>query len=71
MSRATPSEQRGNAGFTLIEVLVALAVVAASLAAIGTLIATSVRGARAVEQHVADWLAEMNSPASQEVSHAK
>ncbi len=47
-----PSEQHGSAGFTLIEVLVALAVVATSLAAIGTLIATSVRGARAVEQHV-------------------
>jgi general secretion pathway protein I len=42
-----------SAGFTLIEVLVALAVVAASLAAIGSLIATSVRGAHAVEQHVA------------------
>jgi general secretion pathway protein I len=52
LSRATPSEQRASAGFTLIEVLVALAVVAASLAAIGTLIATSVRGTRAVEQHV-------------------
>src|SRR5262245_42056920 len=38
---------------TLVEVLVALAVVAASLAAIGTLIATSMRGVRAVEQHVA------------------
>lgn len=47
-----PPEPRGSAGFTLIEVLVALAVVAASLAAIGTLIATSVRGARAVEQRV-------------------
>jgi len=34
-------------------VLVALAVVAASLAAIGNLIATSVRGVRAIEQHVA------------------
>jgi general secretion pathway protein I len=51
--RATRSRRRGSAGFTLVEVLVALAVVAASLAAIGTLIATSVRGARAVEQHVA------------------
>jgi general secretion pathway protein I len=51
--RATRYRQRWSAGFTLIEVLVALAVVAASLAAIGSLIATSVRGARAVEQHVA------------------
>jgi general secretion pathway protein I len=51
--RATRCRRRWSAGFTLIEVLVALAVVAASLAAIGNLIATSVRGARAVEQHVA------------------
>jgi general secretion pathway protein I len=51
--RATRYSRRRSAGFTLIEVLVALAVVAASLAAIGNLIATSVRGAHAVEQHVA------------------
>jgi general secretion pathway protein I len=51
--RATRYRQRWSEGFTLIEVLVALAVVAASLAAIGSLIATSVRGVRAVEQHVA------------------
>ena len=53
MLRATRCKRRWSEGFTLIEVLVALAVVAASLAAIGSLIATSVRGARAVEQHVA------------------
>ena len=54
MFRATPSEhRRDSAGFTIIEVLVALAVVAASLAAIGSLIATSIRGTRSVEQHVA------------------
>jgi general secretion pathway protein I len=51
--RATRCRRRWSEGFTLIEVLVALAVVAASLAAIGSLIATSVRGAHAVEQHVA------------------
>jgi general secretion pathway protein I len=51
--RTPPCRQRWSEGFTLIEVLVALAVVAASLAAIGSLIATSVRGAHAVEQHVA------------------
>src|SRR5262245_14642763 len=51
--RAIRYRQHWNDGFTLIEVLVALAVVAASLAAIGSLIATSVRGAHAVEQHVA------------------
>ena len=39
-------------GFTLIEVLVALAVVAISLAAIGSLIAVTTRGARAVGLHL-------------------
>ena len=38
--------RRSTAGFTLIEVLVALAVVAISLAAIGSLIAVTTRGAR-------------------------
>jgi general secretion pathway protein I len=51
--RATRCKRRWSGGFTLIEVLVALAVVAASLAAIGSLIATSIRGALAIEQHVA------------------
>jgi general secretion pathway protein I len=41
------------AGFTLIEVLVALAVVAASLAAIGALAAVSLKGTRSMEQRVA------------------
>jgi general secretion pathway protein I len=45
--------RRSTAGFTIIEVLVALAVVAAALAAIGAVIATSVRGTRSIEQHVA------------------
>ena len=54
MSRARILERRrGTAGFTIIEVLVALAVVAISLAAIGTLIATTVRGTRSIEQHAA------------------
>jgi general secretion pathway protein I len=52
--RAAPSERRcSTAGFTIIEVLVALAVVAAALAAIGAVVATSVRGTRSIEQHVA------------------
>jgi general secretion pathway protein H len=42
-----------SAGFTIIEALVALAVVAASLAAIGSVIAVSARGRHALEQHVA------------------
>jgi general secretion pathway protein I len=41
-----------TAGFTLIEVLVAIAVVAVSLAAIGSLTASATRGVRSVEQHV-------------------
>jgi general secretion pathway protein I len=39
-------------GFTLIEALVALAVVAVSLAAIGSLVAANVRGAVAVDQRL-------------------
>jgi general secretion pathway protein I len=52
LSRVVPSEQSGSAGFTIIEVLVALAVSAASLAAIGALVATSFKGVRALEQRV-------------------
>jgi general secretion pathway protein I len=44
--------RRATRGFTLIEVLVALAVVAISLAAIGSLIAVTTRGARAVGLHL-------------------
>jgi len=43
---------KGTRGFTLIEVLVALSVVAISLAAIGSLIAVTTRGARAVGLHL-------------------
>jgi general secretion pathway protein I len=48
----TQSRRPREAGFTIIEALVALAIVAASLAAIGALIATSTRGTRTLEQHV-------------------
>jgi general secretion pathway protein I len=44
---------KATAGFTLIETLVALAIVAASLVAIGTLMGSSARGSRKLEQHVA------------------
>jgi general secretion pathway protein I len=41
-----------RAGFTLIEVLVALAVLASVLAAIGALVAAGVKGTRASEEHL-------------------
>ena len=53
MSQRVFERRRRAAGFTIIEVLVALAVVAASLASISALIATSARGSRAIEQHAA------------------
>ncbi len=43
----------GAAGFTLIEALVALAIVAAVLGSIGAVIATTVRGTRGIEQRLA------------------
>ena len=54
MSRSARCERRQAAGgFTLIEVLVALAVLAILLASIGSLIAASVRGVRSLDQHLA------------------
>ena len=50
MLRFTVSRRRAVAGFTLIEVLVALSVVAVALAAIGSLIATTVRGTRSIDR---------------------
>jgi general secretion pathway protein I len=51
--RATqPSIDRSEAGFTIIEVLIALAVVAVSILAIGSVMSTNVRGVRSLEQHV-------------------
>jgi general secretion pathway protein I len=44
--------RRATAGFTLIEVLVALGVLSIALAAIGSLIAVTSRGARAVGLHL-------------------
>jgi general secretion pathway protein I len=45
--------KRSNAGFTLIEVLVALALVAIVITAIGAVVTTSSRGTRSLEQHLA------------------
>ena len=50
MSRRSCSDV---AGFTLIEVLVALAIVAAVLSSIGAVIATSVKGTRSIDQRLA------------------
>lgn len=53
MSRSRPCRRRSEAGFTLIEAVVALALVTIVLAAIGTLVATNARGAWKLEQRVA------------------
>jgi general secretion pathway protein I len=54
LCRAARSEiDDNNSGFTIIEVLIAIAVVAISLTAIGTLTGTTTRGVRSLEQHVA------------------
>lgn len=44
--------RRAVAGFTLIEVVVALAVVAVSLSAVGALVASTVRGATSIDRHI-------------------
>ena len=44
--------KRGRAGFTLVEAIVSLAVVAVSLAAIGSLMSANIRAAGALEQHL-------------------
>jgi general secretion pathway protein I len=50
---APPPTDRRDAGFTIIEVLVALAIVGVSLVAIGSVMSTNIRGVRSLEQHVA------------------
>ena len=50
MLHATAADE-STSGFTLIEVLVALAIVALSLTSIGGLIATTVRGTKSIERH--------------------
>jgi general secretion pathway protein I len=53
LSRSTCSEPDREGGFTVIEAVVALALVAVLLSAIGSLVATNSRGVRELEQHVA------------------
>src|SRR5690242_18085434 len=52
LSRSTL--HNATAGFTIIEVLIALAVVAISLSSIGMLIATTARGTRSIERQLAE-----------------
>ena len=51
MSRRSCSD--GEKGFTLIEALVALAIIAAVLSSIGAVIATTVKGTRSIDQRLA------------------
>jgi general secretion pathway protein I len=44
---------RPEAGFTILEVLIALAIVAVAVVAIGSVMSTNARGVRALESHVA------------------
>jgi general secretion pathway protein I len=50
---ASPPTNRRDAGFTIIEVLIALAIIAVSVVAIGSVMSANVRGVRSLEQHVA------------------
>ena len=53
MCRLTSSKPaRGSAGFTLIEVVVTLAVIAAILLSIGSLVSVAVRGTHALDDHL-------------------
>ncbi|SHN64901.1 PulJ/GspJ family protein [Bradyrhizobium erythrophlei] len=52
MFRRTPPTDGSAAGFTILEVLIALAIVAVSIVAIGSVMSTNVRGVRSLEQHV-------------------
>ena len=53
MCHLTPSKPaRGSAGFTLIEVVVTLAVIAAILLSVGSLVSVTVRGTRALDDHL-------------------
>jgi general secretion pathway protein I len=53
LSRRTCSERNGERGFTLIEAVVALALVAVVLAAIGAMVSANLRGVRGLEEHAA------------------
>ena len=71
MFRVTPPTDGPAAGFTIIEVLIALAVVAVSIVAIGSVMSTSLRGVRSLEQHVTLMQAVRSVMATEIPSHAK
>jgi general secretion pathway protein I len=52
-SRSGKVSDRSDAGFTILEVLIALAVVTVSILAIGQLMSNNARGVRKLESHVA------------------
>jgi general secretion pathway protein I len=52
LCRSSCERERARAGFTLIEVVVALALIAVALTAIGSLMATTIRGTRSLDQHL-------------------
>jgi general secretion pathway protein I len=53
LSRRMPIERDREAGFTIIEAVVALALVSILLASIGSIVATNAQSSRRLEQHVA------------------
>jgi general secretion pathway protein I len=71
LSRATSPTDGPTAGFTILEVLIALAVVAVSIVAIGSVMSTNVRGVRSLEQHVTMIQATRAVMATEISSHAK
>jgi general secretion pathway protein I len=52
LSAPRSEDRQGIAGFTLLEVLIALAVVAVVLTAVGSLMAATVRGTLSLDQHL-------------------
>jgi general secretion pathway protein I len=69
--RRTSPTDGSTAGFTILEVLIALAIVAVSIVAIGSVMSTNVRGVRTMEQHVTMIQAVRSVMASEVSSHAK
>jgi general secretion pathway protein I len=69
--RVAPPTDSSTAGFTIIEVLIALAVVAVSITAIGSVMSTNLRGVRSLEQHVALMQTVRSVIATEIPSHAK